>query len=133
MWLACSALFHEFCVSMPLTCITFCVQQISRAPTVRQVEVIIGIITAAVLVWLLLIVIVIVLGVSGLPFVKKLQFTLHARMMFGIIAWGAFILASYISVVLRNAVIINSLQRRHQNSITSLKVSLLLTLSTSTM
>jgi hypothetical protein len=100
-----------------------CLLQICRASLVRQVETIIGIITAAVVLWLVAIVTVLGLGHLSNPYLNGLQDSLHARMLFGIITWGAFVLSIYVVVILGDAVGINVLQKRHVNAIAALKVS----------
>ena len=89
----------------------------------RQVETIIGIITGAVILWLVAIITVVGIGQMSNPYVAGLQNSLHARMLFGIITWGAFVLSIYVMSILGDAVGINELQKRHINAIAALKVS----------
>jgi hypothetical protein len=88
----------------------------------RQIEIIIGIIGAAVFTFFAVGVSILCLGSFSTGIFSHIQATMQAKMAFGVMTWGSFILANYVLLILSDAIYVNEVQKSHVFTLSGEKV-----------
>ena len=91
---------------------------------VKRVEVSVGLIIAALITFVVIIITLLVLGTYW-NLMQGIQFTVQGRTVFAIFTWGAFLLSCAMMLILIAAVDVNEMQKRHLSTVAAMKVAVI--------